>query len=530
MLSALGAPGLLVPEAAGGLGLSDVDLVGVLEEAGWAALPEPLLETAGLAAPMLATLLPAPSAAAALATLLTDGRAPCRRRYRCRRDGALLAHHGLRRRHAAHARGSSGHATPPSTSWPCRDPDSGWQLHAVPAEACAVHPTATLDQARDLSTVQWPLSADTLLAYGVAAEASVGLMADRGAAGSAAFLIGLADRMITLAADYAKERHQFGKPIGSFQAVKHLLADARVKLEFARPATYRAAWSLATAQPTVSHDASMAKALASDAADLAARVALQVHGAIGYTWECDLHFFMKRTWALSRAWGDAATHRQLVLAQARRGAALDPGNGDVRFPPVIGGRGVARCRRDRRSRTLLPSGAQQGRPLRRRLLHRRHLDRHLLSAQLPRPHPQARERALLRLGRRGPAGRLPRLPALPARRHPGLAGMEHAGRRGGPGHAAHPGRHRRPRRRGGAGPPPRLQRAPTEPRDHGRGRHRTAGHRPGPARPDGAHPPRDDRASRRPRGLRRRILQRPPVQRDGADRSSPTRPGDCGPA
>jgi alkylation response protein AidB-like acyl-CoA dehydrogenase len=72
MLSALGAPGLLVPESAGGLGLSDVDLVGVLEEAGWAALPEPLLETAALAAPMLATLLPAPSAAAALAALLTE--------------------------------------------------------------------------------------------------------------------------------------------------------------------------------------------------------------------------------------------------------------------------------------------------------------------------------------------------------------------------------------------------------------------------------------------------------------------------
>jgi alkylation response protein AidB-like acyl-CoA dehydrogenase len=62
----------------------------------------------------------------------------------------------------------------------------------------------------------------------------------------------------------------------------------------------------------------MAKAMASDAADRGARVALQVHGAIGYTWECDLHFFMKRTWALSRAWGDAPTQRQLVLASIRK--------------------------------------------------------------------------------------------------------------------------------------------------------------------------------------------------------------------
>jgi alkylation response protein AidB-like acyl-CoA dehydrogenase len=315
LLSSLGAPGLLVPESADGLGLSDVDLVGVLEEAGWSALPEPLLETAGLAAPMLAALLPAPSAAAALDALLT-GDAP-------------LAVGGI-------DVGSDGPSSPTTVSadgmlrtprvvgarqasvflLACRDLDSGWQLHAVPAAACTVHPTATLDEARDLSTVHWPLSSDTLLAYGVAAEASVGLMADRGAAGSAALLIGLADHMITMAADYAKERQQFGKPIGSFQAVKHLLANARVKLEFARPATYRAAWSLATAQPTVSHDASMAKAMASDAADVAARVALQVHGAIGYTWECDLHFFMKRTWALAKAWGDAPTQRQLVLAQA----------------------------------------------------------------------------------------------------------------------------------------------------------------------------------------------------------------------
>jgi alkylation response protein AidB-like acyl-CoA dehydrogenase len=200
----------------------------------------------------------------------------------------------------------------------CLDPDSGWQLHAVPATACTVQPTPTLDTARDLATVHWPLAADTLLAYGVAAEAIVQLMADRAAAASAAVLIGLADRMITMAADYAKERQQFGRAIGSFQAVKHLLANARVKLEFARPATYRAALSLATAQPSVSHDASMAKAMASDAADLAARVALQVHGAIGYTWECDLHFFMKRTWALSKAWGDAPTHRRLVLAAVRQ--------------------------------------------------------------------------------------------------------------------------------------------------------------------------------------------------------------------
>ena len=316
VLAELGAPALLVPESAGGLGLGDVDLVGVLEEAGWAALPEPLLETAGLAAPVLATLSPAAPAADALAALVERhatvavggidvGAGGLSSPTTVSADGML---------HTPRVVGASGADV---MLLSCRDADSGWQVHAIPASVCTMRPTPTLDSTRHLAAVQWPISGDTLLAYGVAADAIVQLMADRAAAGSAALLIGLADRMITMAADYARERQQFGKPIGSFQAVKHLLADARVKLEFARPATYRAAWSLATSQPTVSHDASMAKTMASDAADRAARVALQVHGAIGYTWECDLHFFMKRTWALSRAWGDASTHRQLVLASIR---------------------------------------------------------------------------------------------------------------------------------------------------------------------------------------------------------------------
>ena len=294
------------------------------------------------------------------------------------------------------------------------------------------------------------------------------LLADRAAAAHAPpNSSALADRMLSMAAAYAKERHQFGKPIGSFQAVKHHLANARVALEFARPATYRAAWSLATAQPSLSHDASMAKAMASDAADLAARVALQVHGAIGYTWECDLHFFMKRTWALSRAWGDAAHPPQArAVAHARRSAGrrigplplrarrsrpTRPEWGNVRFPPVIVTAACHAGTGDRGPGTLLRGGEEQGCPLRRGVLLRRDLDRHLLPAQLPRSHPEAGEHALLPHGRGRPAGGVPGLPALPPRRHPGLTGVERPGRHRGPGDAAHPRRHRRPRRGRGLG-------------------------------------------------------------------------------
>ena len=94
--------------------------------------------------------------------------------------------------------------------------------------------------------------------------------------------------------------------------MKHHLASAHLAVEFAAPAVYRAAWSLATDQPTIARDVSMAKAMAGDAAEQAARVALQVHGAIGYTFESDLHLWMKRVWALSPAWGDAAWHRRRV--------------------------------------------------------------------------------------------------------------------------------------------------------------------------------------------------------------------------
>ena len=232
MLAELGAPALVVPEAADGLGLSDVDLVGVLEEAGRACLPEPLLETAALAAPTLAALLPDAAATAALAALVRDDVSFAVGGIDVTPGGVVSptevsADGTLRTPRVVGARDAG------LLLLAVRDADSGWQLHAVPATSCTAYPTPALSASRDLSTVHWPLASDTLLAYGVAAEAAVGLLADRAAAGTAALLIGLAERMLSMSAAYAKDRHQFGKPIGSFQAVKHLLANARVALEFA---------------------------------------------------------------------------------------------------------------------------------------------------------------------------------------------------------------------------------------------------------------------------------------------------------
>ena len=132
--------------------------------------------------------------------------------------------------------------------------------------------------------------------------------------------------MLELAVAYTGERKQFGKPVGSFQAVKHHLANIKVKLEYARPLVYRAAHSTAHAHPLRALHVSMAKHGACDAALFASKIALQCHGAIGYTWEQDLHIFMRRAISLDHAFGRVAFH----LARVRRAlcentAPLGPG-------------------------------------------------------------------------------------------------------------------------------------------------------------------------------------------------------------
>ncbi|MFM7062170.1 MAG: acyl-CoA dehydrogenase family protein, partial [Actinomycetes bacterium] len=118
--------------------------------------------------------------------------------------------------------------------------------------------------------------------------------------------------MLDITVLYATERQQFGVPIGSFQAVKHHLADASLAVEFAQPLVLRAANSLALGDPDAAAHVSMAKAKASEAAKGAVATSLQVHGAIGYTVEYDLHLYMKRAWALAVEAGDAEFHRSRV--------------------------------------------------------------------------------------------------------------------------------------------------------------------------------------------------------------------------
>lgn len=159
-------------------------------------------------------------------------------------------------------------------------------------------PVVSVDRTRHLFAVSPGKPADAVELRGAL---GVGVLA------TSAQLLGAGERLLDDSVAYVRQRRQFGREIGSYQAVKHKLADVRIALDFARPLLYGAA--LSTEQP----DASAAKVACSDAAYLAARTALQVHGAIGYTAELDLSLWLTKVRALRNAWGSPAFHRGALL-------------------------------------------------------------------------------------------------------------------------------------------------------------------------------------------------------------------------
>jgi len=273
-----GFPLILLPESAGGLGLSETDFALIAEAAGYAALPEPLIESAGVAAPMLAAIAPdSPALADPMATIAIQH--PINPFVVDADRAAVLL---------LHADGAT---------------------HLVEPSAVTLERVESIDAFRRLFRVTWRPTAQTE----VSRDAGLwDLALDRGALFAAAQALGAAQRAIDLATDYAKGRTQFGKPIGSYQAVKHQLATAQVKIEFARPVLQAAAAEIghgdAQSRARISH----AKLVATEAADVAARTSLQVHGAMGYSWEVDVHLFVKRALALTYAWGGPAFHRARV--------------------------------------------------------------------------------------------------------------------------------------------------------------------------------------------------------------------------
>lgn len=278
-LAGVGVMGVLVPEDHGGLGLDETYVVGLLEETGYAALPGPIVDTVAVGAPLLADA--DPRGDEPLQAVL-EGRA----RVSVDAGDALIPYGG---------RSDTVLSLGPAGAGPVELLTGG---HS---------PVPTVDRARSLVRVADPVRTGLPVDPAVAEKAWL-----RGVLGTSAQLVGLARRMLDLTVEYVTQREQFGAPVGSFQAIKHSLADRHRANAFAAPAVSRAAWSLAHAAPEAQTHVAMAKVLASDAANDMARAAIQSHGAMGYTVEYDLHVYAKRAWALARAWGSAGWHRGVV--------------------------------------------------------------------------------------------------------------------------------------------------------------------------------------------------------------------------
>jgi alkylation response protein AidB-like acyl-CoA dehydrogenase len=197
----------------------------------------------------------------------------------------------------------------------------GLMLLAIPTKTGGVKitPIAPLDPTRKLYDVELDgvaVGPDDVLAVGPAADQALARSMQVAALVVAADMLGGMQWIVETAVEYAKTRQQFGKTIGTFQAVQHMAADMLLLTESSRSAVYYAAWALADEPSDAARAVSLAKAYASDASREVANRGVQIHGGIGFTWEHDLQLYYKRSKASEVLFGDAAYHRELLAAVA----------------------------------------------------------------------------------------------------------------------------------------------------------------------------------------------------------------------
>lgn len=291
-LADMGLNALLVPESCGGLGLSELDFILLAQECGRVALPEPLVENAMAATAMLSDVASSDLAAA----------------NQCQDTLKQIA--------TGNASVACGHWINPyvnmadTSHWLLLP--HGDEVHLVSTQTVDLIAQRSSDPSRRISKVNWQPSRGTKIAGGQPGAELWRSALNRGALGVAAQLIGLAESILHRAVVFTTDREQFGRPVGANQAVKHLLADCAVSIEFAKPVIARAAYAVANSPTRADWAVSHAKVAASYAALLTVRHGMQVHGAMGYTWECDLQIWMKRCWAIDKTWGDAGFHKNRI--------------------------------------------------------------------------------------------------------------------------------------------------------------------------------------------------------------------------
>jgi alkylation response protein AidB-like acyl-CoA dehydrogenase len=323
----LGWPAVVIPEEYGGLGLTYIELVALMEVIGEAVLCAPFYSSVCLGGNALLAggteeqkqeHLPGIAEGDTRATLAfneASGRWDASGiEALARRDGSDFVLSGSKRfvldGHcadllvvAARSEGSAG--------------EEGVSLFVVPADTAGIERSAlpTMDQTRRLAQIELRdvrVPASALMGEEGAAWPAVRKTLDLAAVALAAEQVGGAQKCLDDAVQYAKERVQFGRPIGSFQALKHKCADMMVAVESARSASYYAGWVASQDDEDLSTVASLAKAYCSDAYFKCAAESLQIHGGVGFTWEYDVHLYLKRAKSTESFLGDAAYHRERV--------------------------------------------------------------------------------------------------------------------------------------------------------------------------------------------------------------------------
>jgi alkylation response protein AidB-like acyl-CoA dehydrogenase len=328
-MAELGWPGLALPEEWGGQGLGIVDLAVLFEEIGYALAPSPLLSAtvAGLALAINGRneqkdrwLRPLASGEARGTVALFDAGTPARigdftMEAGADGDGVVLEGEKVLVMDAASA-----------DFFLVATSDGRRYLVERDTDGVSVTAEKSIDLTRRLYSVRFDgvkVGADATMNGGQEDYLPV---LWRACVAIAAESTGIAQRTMEMAVSYAKDRQQFGRPIGAYQAVSHRCAQMLLETENSRSAVYGAAWAADAEPESLPLAASMAKAYASDAGWRVPDASIQVHGGIGFTWEHDLHFFLKRGKANAASFGDARWHRDrvadLVLAEAPAPAAV----------------------------------------------------------------------------------------------------------------------------------------------------------------------------------------------------------------
>jgi alkylation response protein AidB-like acyl-CoA dehydrogenase len=319
MADQLGLQSLTIPEEFGGSGFSYVELIVVLEEMGASLLCAPFFSTVALGANALLTsgddeakktYLPGIASGETIATLaITE-------------DNGKWDFSGIEC--AAEASGDGfvlnghkmfvidGHVA--NLIVVAARTAKGISLFAVDGDAAGLTrtPLPTMDQTRKQARLEFAATPATLIGTDGGAEAGLSKTLDLAAVALAAEQVGGAQRVLDASVEYAKTRIQFGRPIGSFQAIKHKCADMLLEVESAKSAAYYAAWSAAEDSDELPVVASLSKSYCSEAYFHAAAENIQIHGGIGFTWEHPAHLYFKRAKSSELLLGDPSYHRELL--------------------------------------------------------------------------------------------------------------------------------------------------------------------------------------------------------------------------